>query len=219
MKTSTATSGKSVKRNYYYRCTKVHTDYDYNTCQNRKSHRADRLEPLVWDYVSGVMKEPEQLRSDLDRMIELERRGTRGDPSKEAKLWADKLAETDRKRARYQEMAARDLITFDELGARLAELDETRKTAERELAALCSHEEYLGDLERERDAMLDSLEAAAPEALDSLTPEQRQHWYRMLKLTAAVGADGTVEISWAGVPDGESVCENATLSQSPAREG
>jgi hypothetical protein len=57
---------------------------------------------MVWNYVSGVMKNPEQLRADLDRMIELERRGTRG-PSKEARLWAEKLAEVERKRAKYQE--------------------------------------------------------------------------------------------------------------------
>jgi hypothetical protein len=31
---------------------------------------------MIWDYVSGVMKNPEELRADLDRMIELQRRGT-----------------------------------------------------------------------------------------------------------------------------------------------
>ena len=86
-------------------------------------------------------------------MIELERgQGRRGDPDKEAKLWAEKLAEVDGKRARYQEMAAEDLISFEELRAKLTDLEETRKTAERELAALESHEEYVRDLERDRDA-------------------------------------------------------------------
>lgn len=40
------------------------------------------------------------------------------------------------KRARYQEMAAEAPITSDELRVRLVELDETRKIAGRELAAL-----------------------------------------------------------------------------------
>jgi hypothetical protein len=171
---------------------------------------------MVWDYVSSVMKDPETLRADLDRMIEIERRGMRGDPGNEAKLWAEKLAEVDQKRSRYQEMAAGDLISFDELRARLTELQETRETAERELAALRSRQEYLLGLERGRDAMIESLEATAPEALDSLSPEERHQFYKLLRLTVAVGADGTPEVSWAGATASDSVCETATLSRPEA---
>ena len=150
-------------------------------------------------------------------MIELKRQGRRGDLGKEAKLWADKLAETETKRARYQEMAAENLITFEELRTRLVELDETRKTAERELASLRSHEEYVLGLERDRDALLDSLEAVAPERLDSLTPEQRHGFYKTLRLTVSVQPDGLLEVSWAGDPEGTAICEIATLSRSGAR--
>jgi site-specific DNA recombinase len=216
MMTSTVTSGNSPKVNFYYRCSKVHLNG--RVCPNRKSHRADRLEPLVWSYVSGVMKDPRTLRDDLDRMIELKRQETWGNPDKERKLWAGKLVEVDGKRARYQEMAAENLITFEELRTRLAELDETRETAERELAALRGHEEYILALERERDMLLDSLEAEAPEALDSLEPGQRHHWYKLLRLQASVHEDGSVEVSWAGASDGEGVCKNATLSPSPSSE-
>jgi site-specific DNA recombinase len=101
MRAHTVGSGNSPKRNHYYTCSRSKINYAYSACSNRKSHRADRLEPLVWDYVSGVMKDPEQLRDDLDRMIELERRERRGDPDKATKLWADKLVEIDTKRARY----------------------------------------------------------------------------------------------------------------------
>ena len=96
---------------------------------------------MVWNYVSGVMKNTEQLRADLDRMIELERTGTRGDPSKEARLWVEKLAEVERKRAKYQEAFAADAVTLPELNAYLAQLDETRKTVEHELEVLRGHEE------------------------------------------------------------------------------
>jgi hypothetical protein len=41
-----------------------------------------------------------------------------------------------RKRARYQKMAAEGLIEFEELRAQLAVLEDTRKTAERELRSL-----------------------------------------------------------------------------------
>jgi len=198
--------------NYYYRCSRVQVHYAYKVCTNNKHQRADRLEPRVWNYVSGVMKNPEELRADLDRMIELERSGTRGDPSKDAKLWADKLVEVERKRAKYHEAFAADAVTLPELKAYLAQLDEIRKTAEHELEALRSREEYVRQLEEGRDALLDSLEAQAPEALDSLTPEQRHQWYKLLKLRVDVFAEGSVEISWAGSTSSKAVCETATLS-------
>jgi hypothetical protein len=47
---------------------------------------------------------------------------------------------------------------------------------------LRGHEEYVRELEAGRDALLDSLEAQAPEALDSLTSEERHQWYKLLKL-------------------------------------
>ncbi len=92
-------------------------------------------------------------------------------------------------------MAAGDLITLDELRPRLAELEETREMAERELAAVRGQEERVRDMERDRDALIDSLEVMAPEALDSRPPEERQQWYKLLRLQAAIGADGTVEVS------------------------
>ena len=67
MSTHTVGSAKSSKKNHYYVCSRVRVNYQYGTCANRKSHRADRLEPLVWEYVSGAMKDPERLRADLDR--------------------------------------------------------------------------------------------------------------------------------------------------------
>jgi hypothetical protein len=60
MTTSTVTSGNSPKVNFYYRCSRVH--HNEHNCPNRKSHRADWAELLVWGYISKVMKEPEQLR-------------------------------------------------------------------------------------------------------------------------------------------------------------
>ena len=211
--------GAKSKHVNYYRCSRaqIHYAYKSNSCLNSKHHRADRLEPMVWKYISGVMKNPEQLRADLDRMSELERRGTRGDPSKEVRIWVEKLAEVERKRAKYQEAFAADAVTLPELKAYLAQLEETRRTAECELGVLRSCEEHVRALEADRDALLDSLEAQVSEALDSLTPEQRHQWYKLLKLRADVFADGRVEISWAGAESGEAVRETATLSSPKAR--
>ena len=68
-------------------------------------------------------------------------------------------------------MAADDLVTFDELRVRLANLDNNRSTAERELEALRHHEKRIAELEVDRDALLDSLEGTAPDALNLWHPK------------------------------------------------
>jgi hypothetical protein len=130
-------------------------------------------------------------------MIARERKGQRGDPNREAKLWADKPAEVDRKRARFQEMAAEGLFDFDELRARLAILGETRETARLELAALEGRRENLADLERDRDALMESCAGMVAEALKALSPEERHHVHKLLKLRANLSANDTLEVSGA----------------------
>jgi hypothetical protein len=164
----------------------------------------------VWEAVSAILKDSEQLRADLDTMIEMERGSVRGDAGEEARLWADKLTEVERKRARYQEMAASDLITFDELREKLGELAETRDTAERELEAIRDRSSRLEELERDRDAVLESLVDVAPQALDSLSPEERNRFYKMLRLEVVVSPDGSLEVSGA-FGDGLGVCEREPL--------
>ncbi len=183
----------------YYRCREANRHKD--TCQNNKSVRSDRAHPAVWELVSGLLKDPEQLRADLDRMIELERNGTRGDPEREAKAWLEKLAELDEQRSRAQNLAIEGLLDHDELRAKLAALEEARETARRELEALDRRQETIEELERDRDALLDSLVTVAPEALDSLAPEERHRMYKMLRLIVVAQPDGTLEVN--GVLSGQ----------------
>lgn len=135
-------------------------------------------------------------------MIGQERAGTYlTDPAKEAKRWADRLAEVDRDRAKDQEMFRADAMTLDELKANQARLEEARKTAERELAALRDREEHVRTLEQRRDTLIESLEATTPEALDSLTPEERHQFYKLLELRVEVGPDGRSNISGRALPE------------------
>src|SRR5215208_6059395 len=140
------------------------------------------------------MKDPAQLRDDLERMIELEKSGAHGDPEIESKAWLDKLAELSQMRRGFQEQAARGYMTFDELGVALDELEETRQTAERELAALQSRREALEQLELDKEALLEHYARIAPEALDSLALEERHRLYKMLRLEVAVRPDSSLEI-------------------------
>jgi site-specific DNA recombinase len=95
----------------YYAC----LPKDRAACSNRKKLRAQDTEALVWEAVRNLLTDPEQLRSDLEEMIEQQRRGMYGDPNREAKAWLQKIAEADRMRSNYQEMAARSLISFEDL--------------------------------------------------------------------------------------------------------
>ena len=69
-------------------------------------------------------------------MIELEREGTRFDPKREAKSWLEKLAEADQERRGYLRLVAKGHMTDEDLDRELAELEEIRRTAERELAVI-----------------------------------------------------------------------------------
>jgi hypothetical protein len=209
MATHSSPSRDKQYLHFYHRCGKRVKRRE--ACSNSKCHNGEELEARVWEAVSGMLKDPQQLRTDLDAAIELERRGMRGDPAKEAKLWADKLAEADRMRRGYQEQAAKGYMTLDELGAALEDLEETRKVAERELEALRHHRERLEELERDRDALLDSLMDVAPVKLENLVPEERHQLYKMLHLGVSARADGFLEISGA-FEESLSVCNSEVTS-------
>ena len=202
---TTANPGRPV---YFYYACRTRYKKGVEACSNGKYLAAPKVEALVWEGVTKLLKNPVQLRADLDAVIEQERRGTvRGDPDQEAKLWDDKLAEVERKRARYQDMAASELIAFDELRARLLELDETRKTAEHELEIIGNHKAHVAELEADRDALLASLMEVAPIALESLTPEERRRFYKLLGLRVIAHPDSSLEVEFG---DGLNIRERET---------
>lgn len=174
----------------YYRCSGRR---GIEACTTRAGIRAQEAEAEVWEFVSGYLKDPDRIREGLDRMIEEERKGTRGDPEREAHAWLDKLADLDRKRSRFQDMAADGLISLDELRAKLAELEETRKVAEQELSNLEYRAQRIAQLERDKTELMESFSSAVPGRVESLTGEKRHRIYKRLRLRVAVGAGGELE--------------------------
>ena len=122
-------------RRFYYRCRSRSRD-GAGGCVHRKCHRADEVEPRVWNLISSLLKDPGRLKAGLEEMIEQERAGLRGDPDQEAKTWLEKLSEVDQERRGYLRLAAKGVLADEELDEALAELEETRETAERELRAI-----------------------------------------------------------------------------------
>ena len=99
-------------------------------------------------------------------------------------------------RRAYQDQQAAGLMSLEELRERPEELEDTHKLARVELDAIAARRERVEDLERDRDALLEELTAMVPDALDALTPEEKNRIYRMLRLSAAPSGFG-YEVSGA----------------------
>ena len=193
---TTLKGGKGYRRRiFYYQC-RTRRQTGKHACSFSKSINAQKAEAAVWLAVSTLLTDPESLRGDLEAMIERERE-THGDPEPETKAWAATLSEAERKRDRYQEMFAAGAMTLDELRSKLDALEETRETARRELAALSSQCEALEALERDKDRLLESYAALAPEALANLDPEERRTVYSMLGLCVEALPDKSLRVRGA----------------------
>src|SRR5215207_9087932 len=178
----TSVTRKSDGKRYFYFSCASRREGKHSSCINRKTHRADRIEPTVWDLVSALLTDPERLRAGLDEMMNRERSGVRGDPDHEARVWLERSVEADRMRAGYQELAAKGLMTIEELGVRLKELKATCATASDALEAIRGRVERLERLEQDRDALMEFYAGAVPEELERLGSEERRRVYGMLRL-------------------------------------
>jgi site-specific DNA recombinase len=191
MQTTTITSSTG-RAHHYYRCPLRVRDGKLG-CDNPRHIRADHVEPLVWEKVSNLLKDPDRLRVGLAALIEEKKRRLRSDPEREALTWLRQLDELAGKRTAYQDQQAAGLMTLDELGSRLAELEDVRQSAERELAKLRSSQEEIESLEADADALLASYEQVTPERLDALDAEEHHRVYRLISLEVLAHLDGSLE--------------------------
>jgi site-specific DNA recombinase len=189
MTTHTATSRGNGADYHYYVCKQRKQRRQACDCKQR-SVRATEAERAVWEFVSDLLQDPEEIRRGMESLIEREQLLRSGDPHREAQVWAQKLAECDQRRSAYQDQQAARLMTLEELGTKLKELDNSRRTAVRELAALKGHQRRLEELEKDRDTLLESMAGMVPAALDGLTGEERSRVYRMLRLEVTPTAEG-----------------------------
>jgi hypothetical protein len=193
---------RSKKYPYHYYRGPAHNQH-LEDCPQDKNIRADEIENAVWDLVSGLLMDPDRLAEGLEEVIDREQEELRGDPDQQAKMWADKLTNVGVKRAKFQDMAADGLITFDELREKLAQLDEMRQVADWELNNLQYRRERLAQLEEDKARLLDDFAGIMPEAVAKLTGETRRRVYNLLRVKVVVGVKGEVEVSGA---IGEAVC-------------
>jgi site-specific DNA recombinase len=187
-------AARAKGRRFYYHCRSRSRDGALG-CSHKKCHRAEDVERRVWNLISGLLKDPGRLKAGLEEMIEQERAGLRGDPGQEAKTWLERLSEVDQERRGYLRLAAKGHMSDEVLDEALSELEEARQTAEKELEAIRARRETIEKLERDKDALLESYARMTPAALDDLSPDERHHVYKMLRLTVEVSPDGSLDVT------------------------
>ena len=132
-RTSTTTSaGKKI---YYYRCLGS-DDYRYQggrVCQN-KPVRAGYVDQVVWDHVTGLLADPALIRAEIDKRLE---RARTSDPVTRKRDQLEKaLAKTAASISAMVTAFSEQLITIDELRARMPDLRARQTGLKDQIAAL-----------------------------------------------------------------------------------
>ncbi len=180
-------------RYHYYRCQNAATHKEL--CPYRRSYKANKLEVRIWELVADFLKNPERLKVGLEEMIRKEESLLSRNPHEQVKLWQERILDADKKRKRYQEMAAEGLIDFRELRERLAEVDEDKEVAGCQVESLLKKEQRLEGMRRNKDELLKDLAEATPLLIDELPSDKRLGIYRMLGMKVTTGEDGSLEIT------------------------
>ena len=150
-RTSTTTSaGKKI---YYYRCLGS-DDYRYpggRVCGN-KPVRADYADAVVWDHVTALLADPALIRAEISRR--LERARTSNPVTKKRGQLEQALAKTSKSISAMVTAFSEQLITIDELRARMPALRARETSLKDQIATLdaraADRDAYLklaGDLE------------------------------------------------------------------------
>jgi site-specific DNA recombinase len=150
-RTSTTTSaGKKI---YYYRCLGS-DDYRYQggrVCEN-KPVRADYVDQVIWDHVTGLLADPALIRAEIGKRLE---RARTSDPvTRKRGQLEQALAKTSKSIAAMITAFSEQLLTIDELRARMPDLRARETNLKDQIAALdaqaADRDAYLklaGDLE------------------------------------------------------------------------
>jgi site-specific DNA recombinase len=184
----TNTSRHKGEAYHYYRCKRA-SAYGPDACPQRMI-RIDRVEPLLRDFVFGVLSDPDTIQRGLDSLIQRETEEVRDDPEQVVTTLEDRLSQNSHLRRAYQDQQAAGLMTLEELAAKLDELEVTRKMLEADLTSLERSQQKAKELENDRDAVVASLAATIPEALENLTGDEINTVYRKLQLRLIPSEEG-----------------------------
>jgi site-specific DNA recombinase len=183
----TATRTSAGNRISYYRCTGADgwRHPGGRVCDSRPV-RADELEPLVWDQTVTLLKDPTLVQAEIDRRFAALR--TEHPAARRQDALQRDLTHAQAATARLIEAYQEQLITLDELRARMPDLRKRETTLTAQLDALTSElhdaETYLKIADT-----LDGLRARVDQAADQLTTEDRQRLLQLVVREVRIGTD------------------------------
>lgn len=180
------------------------------TCNHVKHHRAEEVEKTVVSMVEELLADPDRLVAHVEEKIAgLRARLTQEALDGEVKQVSSRIEKIDRMKKLYRRQAAEELMTFEDLGIALSELEQERVNLNVRLEEIRDREEHLEELEREKSTLMKIVADRISAGLEGLTPKQRQDIYRRLGLTVSVKPGGEVELDGRFeanyLPDPESV--------------
>jgi site-specific DNA recombinase len=181
---STRTTNKKI---YYYRCLGS-DDYRYEggrVCAN-KPVRADYLDQLVWAHITTLLSDPALIRAEIDKRLHTARSS---DPASQQRARLDTaLAKTTRSIAAMIEAFGEQLITIDELRARMPDLRARETNLRHQLDALdtqlADRQAYL-TLATDLEGFLTQLHRGA----ETSTTDERRRVLRLLVKDVLIGPD------------------------------
>jgi len=208
-RTSTRTTNKKI----YYRCLGS-DDYRYlhgRVCAD-KPVRSDYLDSVVWDHISALLADPALIRAEIDQRLEQHRTA---DPATAQRKRIDAgLAKTTAAITRLIGAYQEELISLDELRARMPDLRTRESSLRRQLDAL---DTSLADREVHL-RLADDLEgflASLRDKTRTATIEDRRRVLRLLVKDVLVGPEKiTIRHSIPVRTNPSSRTENATQTDS-----
>jgi hypothetical protein len=186
-RTSTRTTSHRL---YYYRCLGS-DDYRYEggrVCANLPV-RADYLDRVVWDHVTGLLADPKLIRAELDRRL-AELQAANPQTATKARLERE-LARATTATRRLVEAFQEELLSLDELRSRIPALRAKQQTLRAQLdtldAQLIDQAAYL-TLAETLESFLDRLRDEA----DTASVTERQRVLRLLVKEILIGPERVV---------------------------
>jgi site-specific DNA recombinase len=183
-RTSARTTSRKI---YYYRCLGS-DDYRYEggrVCGN-KPVRADYLDTVVWDHITGLLADPALIRAEISKRLNAAR--TADPATRQRKQLQAALAKATASITAMIEAYSEQLITIDELRTRMPHLRARETTLRGQLDALdaqaADREAYL-TLADDLEGFLAQLRGNATTA----TVEDRQRVLRLLVKDVLVGPE------------------------------
>jgi site-specific DNA recombinase len=154
--------------------------------------RADELEELVWGQVRRLLEKPDLVRAEIDRRLQALR--TEHPAARRRETLERDLVRADAAITRLIEAYQEQLISLDELRARMPALRKRQATLRAQLDALAAElhdaETYLRLAET-----LEGFLARLGDGLDQLTIEERQRILRLVVREVLIGGkDDTITV-------------------------